>query len=65
MSNHFHLVVFVDLDASKKLSDLQVIERWHKIYKGTVLTQKYVKGEPLSAIEMDLVQERAHEYRSR
>ncbi|BCE02772.1 hypothetical protein TYM08_P2835 [Marinicellulosiphila megalodicopiae] len=65
MSNHFHLVVFVDLDASKNLSDLQVIERWHKVYKGTVLTQKYVKGELLSEIEIDLVKERADEYRSR
>ncbi|BCE00422.1 transposase [Marinicellulosiphila megalodicopiae] len=65
MSNHFHLVVFVDKDESSKLSDLQVIERWHKIYNGTVLTQKYAKGELLSEIEMDLVKERADEFRSR
>ncbi|MCJ8314499.1 MAG: transposase, partial [Pseudomonadales bacterium] len=48
-----------------KQSDLDIINRWHKLYNGTVLTQKYVKGETLSNIEMDLVQERADEYRSR
>ena len=43
---------------SKKQSDLDIINRWHQLYNGTALTQKYVKGENLSNIEMDLVQVR-------
>ena len=65
MSNHYHLVVFIDKEQSNNQTDLEIIYRWHQLYKGTVLTQKYMKGEHLSAIEMDLVQERADEYRIR
>jgi hypothetical protein len=37
MSNHYHLVLFVDRDAAKAWTLDEVIERWQKLFKGSVL----------------------------
>nr|WP_218352809.1 transposase [Alteromonas lipotrueiana] len=42
MSNHTHLVLFVDKQQALKWSDLEVLKRWHKLHKGTVLTRRYM-----------------------
>lgn len=35
MSNHYHLVLHVDLEAAKNWSDEEVIARWKRLFKGT------------------------------
>ena len=45
MSNHTHLVLFVDENSATSWSTQEVIERWHKLFKGTLLTQQYSRGE--------------------
>lgn len=42
MSNHTHLVLHVAKDKAEALSTEEVIQRWHKLYKGTLLTQRYM-----------------------
>ena len=65
MSNHYHLVIFIDQAQSDSLTDLEVAARWHKLYKGTVLTKKFEEGKPLSEVEMVAVQVKVAEYRKR
>jgi hypothetical protein len=65
MSNHYHLVIFIDKEESDTLTDLEVAARWHKLYKGTVLTKKFEEGKPLSEVEMVAVQVKVAEYRKR
>ena len=43
MSNHVHLVLFVDEAMALSWSDQEVAERWHRLFKGTLLTQQFAK----------------------
>ena len=52
MSNHTHLVLYVDDKKANRLNDKAIVIRWHKLCKGTVLTQKYIQGEKLSKAEL-------------
>lgn len=65
MSNHYHLVLHVDANRSKKWSDDDVIDRWLTLYKGPELVQRYKKGEPLLPAEMDKAQETTQVWRDR
>ena len=65
MSNHYHLVLFIDKEESDALTDLEVTVRWHELYNGTVLTRKFAEGKNLSKVELNAVQEKIIEYRKR
>ncbi|MCP4254074.1 MAG: hypothetical protein GY775_11830 [Candidatus Scalindua sp.] len=47
MSNHTHTVLFIDEGKAKSWSVKEVIERWHQLFKGTLLTQQYYRGEEI------------------
>jgi REP element-mobilizing transposase RayT len=65
MSNHTHLVLCVDDKKANRLNDKAIIIRWHKLCKGTVLTQKYLQGEKLSKVELIFFNETVKQYRDR
>ncbi|GGQ31532.1 transposase [Shewanella litoralis] len=65
MSNHLHVVLKVDADKVKQWSDKEVLIQWHKGFKGTLLTQKYLKEEDLNSFELQTVNECITEYRKR
>ncbi|MFT4807325.1 MAG: hypothetical protein ACI9LX_000642 [Paraglaciecola sp.] len=48
MSNHTHVVLYVDKDMAEGWSMKEVIRRWHQLYKGTLLSQKHQQGGTLS-----------------
>ncbi|WP_024611068.1 hypothetical protein [Pseudoalteromonas sp. TB64] len=52
MSNYIYLVLYVDDKKANRLNDKAIVIRWHKLCKGTVLTQKYIEGEKLSKAEL-------------
>ena len=47
MSNHYHVVLHIDREQSLGWSDIEVIERWHRRFKGSLLSQRFKRGEPL------------------
>ena len=51
MSNHTHIVLCVDEKKAKRLKQKAIIIRWHKLFKGNLLTQKYLTGEHLNPSE--------------
>ena len=51
MSNYTHLVLYVDDKKANRLNDKAIVIRWHKLCKGTELTQKVMQGEKLSKVE--------------
>jgi len=57
MGNH-HVVLHINMAEIQGLTDLEVCERWHKVYKGTLLTQMFVKGEPLDEAQWLAVNEK-------
>jgi hypothetical protein len=65
MSNHYHLVLFVDRDAAKAWTLDEVIERWQKLFKGPDLVDRYRSGQNLSRAEWDALSELVSKWRER
>jgi REP element-mobilizing transposase RayT len=65
MSNHVHVVVHVDVDKALGWSDKQTLALWHTLYKGTLLTQKFMRNESLTASEHISLQDTIKIYRLR
>ncbi|MEH6443726.1 MAG: hypothetical protein V7784_07505 [Oceanospirillaceae bacterium] len=65
MSNHYHLVLYINKKEIDDLTDLQVIDRWRKLYKGPEIIERYVKGDKLSVSHHSLINEIIGEWRSR
>ena len=65
MSNYTHLVLHINSVDIAAWSDLEICERWHSFHKGTALTQKYAKQEPLDSTQMEAVKIRLGEWRLR
>jgi hypothetical protein len=67
MSNHTHVVLCVDKDKDKadSWSTGEVVRRWHQLYQGTLLSQKYQRGDTLSKCELISLEETVTIYRQR
>ncbi len=65
MSNHTHVVLFVDEKKALAWTTKQVIEQWHKLYSGTLFTQQYTQGAECSEVVINTVNEIAEVYRQR
>ncbi len=65
MHNHLHLVLHVDSEQVKQWSTLDVLNRWHKLFKGTILTKKYQHNQALDKFELEIVEETAMVYKQR
>ncbi len=58
-------MLYVDDKQANRLNDKAIVIRWHKLCKGTVLTQKYIQGEKLSKAELIFFNQTVKEYRER
>ncbi|MBU2872064.1 transposase [Colwellia sp. E2M01] len=65
MNNHYHVVLRIDEEQAKTWSMDEVLTRWHTLYKGTLLTQQYCRGEKLIAPMLDMVKVTTEVYRKR
>ncbi|MCP5326632.1 MAG: transposase [Oceanospirillaceae bacterium] len=65
MSNHFHVVLHINELRAKNWPNHEVIERWHSLYKGNLITQRYLQGETLIPAELDAVEKYANLWRER
>ena len=65
MNNHTHVVLCVDKDLAQSWSMKEVIKRWHQLYQGTLLSQKYQRGDKLSKGECISLDETVKIYRQR
>jgi REP element-mobilizing transposase RayT len=65
MSNHVHVVLHIALARANRWSDLEVCVRWHRLFNGTSLSQKLVRGEQLQEFELPVLARLVQEWRSR
>ena len=65
MSNHLHVVLYIDLETANSWSDREVVEQWHKLFNGTTLTQKFAKGEVIDEHLVVQLKQLIATYRSR
>ena len=65
MSNHYHLVLYINKPEVDALTDLEVIERWRKIYSGSDIIQRFLDGETLTKEHHVLIAETVEKWRNR
>ncbi|MBL4782781.1 MAG: transposase, partial [Porticoccaceae bacterium] len=65
MSNHYHVVLHINAPQAEQLTDLAVIERWHQLFKGNLLSQRYSRGEQLLKAEQAALDRVIKEWRQR
>ncbi|NRD75089.1 transposase [Shewanella sp. VB17] len=65
MSNHLHIVLYIDLDKANVWSDREVVEQWHQCFNGTALTQKFARGEVIDERQVAKLKHLIATYRSR
>jgi REP element-mobilizing transposase RayT len=65
MSNHIHVVVKVCPVQSELWTTEEILHRWTSLYKGPLLVQKWLRGEPMIKVERKMVAEIAELYRQR
>jgi REP element-mobilizing transposase RayT len=65
MSNHYHLVLHIDVHEQAALSNHTVLQRWFQLFKGNHLVRRYLQGDVLLPAEVKVVQEIAEQWRQR
>ena len=65
MSNHYHVVLHIDADRAMSWSEREVIERWHRLFKGSLFSQKYIQGDVLHESEQKVLSDQVNEWRER
>ncbi|MFT5939959.1 MAG: hypothetical protein ACI8R9_002081, partial [Paraglaciecola sp.] len=60
-----HVVVYVDKILADGWDTNEVLRRYRKLHKGTLLTHKYLKGDKLSSGELITFDETIEQYRQR
>ena len=65
MSNHYHVVLHVDIDKVESWTAKEVIERWQQLFAGNILINRYMTGDKMSEAELDAVNDIVAEWRKR
>jgi len=65
MSNHYHVVLHINRDMALQWSNTEVIEHWHCLFKGSLLSQHYLSGETLNCAERDALTEQVNTWHER
>ncbi len=66
MSNHYHVVLHVDVARAQAWSKVEVAERWLQLFNGNILINRWLKSpEPIDKVTMEEVDEIIEEWRER
>ncbi|MGL5410518.1 MAG: transposase, partial [Shewanella sp.] len=65
MSNHLHVVLRIDIETANRWSDREVLEQWHKLFKGDELSRKFAQGELVEPHDVNRLRHSIAIYRSR
>ena len=53
MSNHYHVVLFIDQEAMKLADAAEIVGKWHQLHKGNPVSARFLDGESLERHEID------------
>lgn len=65
MSNHYHVVLHVRADLAAHWSDREVLQRWHSLFSGNLISQRFLANEPLNNIQTKLLSKDIKLWRTR
>ena len=57
MSDYYHVVLYVDQQRGLDWSDADVIERWHRLFRGSEVSRRFCRGETLDRAEQHALAE--------
>ena len=53
MSNHYHVVLFIDQASQKETNAEDIVSRWHQLHHGNPISVKFLNDEPLEPYEKE------------
>jgi len=65
MSNHYHVVLHINKNKAEQWSFDEVIDRWHTLYKGNALSQRYLIDPKFTEAELAKLSEFVENWRER
>ena len=65
LSNHYHVVLHIDVDKARDWSMREVCSHWHELFSGYNLSTRYLAGEPLSTTEEEQLNIKVEDWRQR
>ena len=65
LSNHYHVVIRINVDEVRQWSDEEVISRWMRIFSGPQLMHQYLMNASLTAAELKCVADLIATWRER
>lgn len=65
MSNHYHVVVRIDVEQVRQWSDIEVARRWLQIFSGPLLVHQYLGNTDLTEPELEYVADLLSTWRHR
>lgn len=65
MSNHYHVVLHIHDEQATTLSNIEVIDRWHQLFNGSLLSQRFERNEALSKSELIALNKQIELWRTR
>jgi len=65
MSNHYHIVLHIDKDSADSWSLTDVIKRWHQLFSGCLLSQRFIKKHKLGVAELKTLEDIVNIWRKR
>ncbi len=65
LSNHYHLVLHVNVDENKNISNEEVCQRWSQLYSVPLLVGRWMKQEVTSQAEQDIALKIISNWRNR
>ncbi len=57
MSNHYHIVLYINKEQASSWNTEEVIQRWHQLFKGNLLSRRYLQGKPLTQAELNALKD--------
>ena len=65
LSNHYHIVLHVDVEAAKEAQPKDIVRRWHQLCKPKDVSLKFIDGEHLESHEINQLNTFIDTWRSR
>jgi len=65
MSNHYHVVLHVRPDIADEWSDREVVQRWHSLFSGNAISQRFLLNESISDLQTELLNKQIKLWRAR
>ena len=65
LSNHYHIVMYVDQKRALEWGDEEVVERWKRLFRGVLLVDRYMAGQCGTDAEADKAREVIGQWRER